>query len=401
MKRKEKIQIVIIVGVVLGTALILTFKQPSKEETERIWIARPESGSEETELVLKTEDTEHPFSLEVEAKKKSPEELETAFKLTVDCLEALLNPDKTEEIVLTESVTLPRTVEETGATVRWQSGNQEVLDRDGTLRRGGLTEPVEVSLQARITLEEEVREVWFPVTVLPYESGSAEALYYEAQEALLALEAETEEEEGFYLPEEIKGVAVGLKTEKFPLGAFLAIAAVLLPVLVLATKRQEREKEKKERERAFLDAYPRLITKLTLYVGAGMSLRGAWERIGAEYRNRSDEKKKNEVQEEVLLLVGELKNGTSEPSAYEAFGRRVGLKPYLRCTALLISQLQKGSGGLREGLETEVRLAWELHREQAEKKGEEAQTKLLFPMMGMLFLVLAIVIIPAFFSMGL
>ena len=47
-----------------------------------------------------------------------------------------------------------------------------------------------------------------------------------------------------------------------------------------------------------------------------------------------------------------------------------------------------------------MRLAWELHRDRAEKKGEEAQTKLLFPMMGMLFLVMALIMVPAFFSMG-
>ena len=85
---------------------------------------------------------------------------------------------------------------------------------------------------------------------------------------------------------------------------------------------------------------------------------------------------------------------------YEAFGRRIGLKPYLRLASLLVNQLQKGSGALRENLEAEVRLAWEIHRDRAEKKGEEAQTKLLLPMMGMLFLVMALIMVPAFFSMG-
>ena len=69
--------------------------------------------------------------------------------------------------------------------------------------------------------------------------------------------------------------------------------------------------------------------------------------------------------------------------------------------SLLIGQLEKGAGGLREKLEYEVRLAWDKHRLRAEAVGSEAQTKLLFPMMGMLFLVFAIVMLPAFFQMGL
>ena len=71
----------------------------------------------------------------------------------------------------------------------------------------------------------------------------------------------------------------------------------------------------------------------------------------------------------------------------------------MRCVSLMVSQLQKGSGALRKSLEGEVRLAWESYRERVTQKGEEAQTKLLFPMMGMLFLVMAIVMIPAFFAM--
>jgi len=149
-----------------------------------------------------------------------------------------------------------------------------------------------------------------------------------------------------------------------------------------------------------MTAYPQLITKLTLYIGAGLSLRGAWERLAADYREKAQiSENPSCVGDEVLLLAGELKNGASEAKAYEEFGRRIGLKPYQRCASLLVSRLQKGSGDLRKSLETEVRLAWETYREQVTKKGEESQTKLLFPMMGMLFLVMAVIMIPAFFAM--
>lgn len=399
MKKKEKVQLVLTAAVVAVTAVILFLRRGTgEEEAGRIWIGRPESGSRQVELLLQGNESEHLFSMNVEAKRRTAEELEEAFSETIRLLEEGLRP---ETIRVTEKLALAQMIEETGVKVRWQSSDEEVIRRDGTIQRGGLTEPTEVTLCARLTLEEECREVWFPVTVLPYTPESEEARYYEAEEVLLSLEAETEEEAGFFLPEKVEGITVSLPEKTLPVGALFAAAVVLLPLLVVAAKHQEKEKERKERERVFLEGYPRLITKLTLYVGAGMSLRGAWERIGSEYRDRTGREKKNPVYEEVLVLTGELRNGKSEAGVYEAFGRRVGLKPYLRCAALLISQLQKGSGGLREGLEAEVRLAWELHREQAEKKGEEAQTKLLFPMMGMLFLVLAIVMLPAFLSMGL
>lgn len=402
MRKKEKIRLGLACLTVLITVAVLVLQKASGETMGHIWLERPENGSRSTELLLTAGEKETEFELEVGAREKTAEEKEAAFGETLRVLKETLNPEGAEKVAVTENLTLPLTVKATGAVIRWASSDEETVKQDGTVVREGLTAPCEVTLQARVTLEEECREYWFVVTVLPYQEESEEVLFYEAKEALRKLEAETVKETGFYLPDEIKGVTVGRSEAEAPVEGLLVMLVVLLPVFLWAGKRQEAEKERKERERVFLKAYPQLITKLTLYVGAGLSLRGAWERIGAEYRKRAEGTgKKDMVCEEVAMLVGELKNGRSEAGVYEAFGRRIGLKPYLRCASLLVSQLQKGSGGLREGLETEAQLAWELHREQAEKRGEEAQTKLLFPMMGLLLLVLGIVMFPAFFSMGL
>ena len=231
---------------------------------------------------------------------------------------------------------------------------------------------------------------------------SGEHSLYLAGQYLERLEEETRYEDSFTLPKEYEGVSIRETEEKKKWYLLIPVAFFLIPVLVLAGKRQEQEKRKRLWEKELLAAYPQLITKLTLYVGAGLSLRNAWERLAAEYRERRKKTGKNEaVYEEILMLTGELKNGTPEAKAYEALGRRLELRPYQRCMSLLIGQLEKGAGGLREKLEYEVRLAWDKHRLRAEAVGSEAQTKLLFPMMGMLFLVFAIVMLPAFFQMGL
>ncbi|MGN1083675.1 MAG: type II secretion system F family protein [Lachnospiraceae bacterium] len=400
MGRKEKIQLVLIGIIVLGTALFLWLRSVSAVGG-RIWIERPESGTKKQSISFTTKSAEELFAFEIEARKRTPEEIEEAYAETLRQLEKRINPEGKEKIVLTEALSLPQYIEETGAGIRWESSDEEVITKDGRLRREGLTEERGAFLRARITIEDECREYWLSVTVLPYEAESSEALFYRAGEELKRLEQETAGEDGFYLPERIGAVAVTLPEDSVFVPGMAAAAVLFLAVLIIAAKRREKEKEKQKREEEFLAGYPQLITKLTLYVGAGLSLRGAWERLAAEYRKRAEASGKREaVYEEVLVLAGELKNGKSEAGAYEAFGRRIGLKPYLRCAALLISQLQKGSGGLREGLENEVRLAWELHRQQAEKQGEEAQTKLLFPMMGMLLLVLAVVMFPAFCNMG-
>ena len=399
MKKKEKVQLICI-GIIVAVALLcLAVRNKESKEEEAIWIDRPKGGTKKQELSLVFEEKEEALTLEVRARERTEEEREAVFSETLRYLREYLEVTEKDRVTVKKSLSLPQYLPETGADIRWDSMEEEILLSDGTVKREGLTAETEVTLRVYISYGEETREHRFFVTIPPYETDSAEAKLYRAKEALLRLEEETSGEEGFYLPQDILGVGVRMPEEKFSLAVVLVVLLMFLPVAVMISKRQEREKERKKREEELLEAYPRLITKLTMYTGAGLSLRGAWERLAAECREQKGHEKKKAVNEEVILLAGELKNGTPEARAYEGFGRRIGLKPYLRCASLLVSQLQKGSGSLREGLENEVRMAWELQREHAAKKGEEAQTKLLFPMMGMLFLVMGVVLIPAFFSM--
>lgn len=400
MRKKEKIQWFVIGVLVLVTGLLLWLRDRDSGKEERIWITRPESGTKKQTLSLTVEESAEDWTFLVEPREKTEEETELVFSETVRIINELLGIRDDEIPSVTEHLSLPRYVSETGADIRWESSEESVLSKDGTVHREHLEAACEVTLRAYIGYEEEKREHWFTVNVLPYEAGSPQALRYAAEQALTELERETSGEDGFYLPEEIGTVAVGLPEEKLSVAGILAALVVFLPAAVVIAKRREKEKQRKQRDKELLSAYPQLVTRLTLYTGAGLSLRGAWERLAAEYRARAENSgKKDALCEEVLVLAGELKSGTSEAKAYEAFGRRTALRPYMRCASLLVSQLQKGSGGLREALENEVRLAWDMQRDYAAKKGEEAQTKMLFPMMGMLFLVMAVIMIPAFFSL--
>ncbi len=398
MKKKEKIQLAAIGVVVVVTLTVLWFRDEGKQEEERLWVARPESGTSSYPLSLSVGEQTEKWDLAIESREKTPEETEAVFSETIRILEEQLGIGEDGKGVWAESVSLPKSLSETGVDIRWSSSQEDVLSKEGIIYRERLSEPREVVLQAYLRFGEEEREHWFTLEILPYEADSAEALLHNAKEILTGLEKETSGEDGFYLPEKIGPVRIEKPDSSRSIIGLLVVAVMFLPVALVITKRQEKEKEKKKREEELLAAYPRLVTKLTLFTGAGLSLRGAWERLASECRT-DEEGKRNAVDEEILMLVGELKNGTSEAKAYEAMGRRIGLKPYLRCASLLVSQLQKGSGSLRKGLETEAGLAWEMHRERAAKKGEEAQTKMLFPMMGMLFLVMAVVMIPAFFAM--
>jgi hypothetical protein len=67
----------------------------------------------------------------------------------------------------------------------------------------------------------------------------------------------------------------------------------------------------------------------------------------------------------------------------------------------LSQNLRKGGKGISEILRVEAIQSFENRKSTAKRLGEEAGTKLLMPMLGMLAVVLIMVMIPAFLTMQL
>ena len=102
--------------------------------------------------------------------------------------------------------------------------------------------------------------------------------------------------------------------------------------------------------------------------------------------------------EEILRKWREIEDGESERKAIENFGKRTKLRCFHRLSQLLVQSMEKGVQGIYDQLEQEAEDSFRERKQTARKMGEEAGTKLLFPMILMLGVVMAIVIVPAFFK---
>ena len=151
----------------------------------------------------------------------------------------------------------------------------------------------------------------------------------------------------------------------------------------------------KRRSQMLLD-YPEIISKFNLLVSAGMSITNTWNKIVSDYVENNKEKRF--AYEEMAITAKELSLGESEIVAIEKFGRRIKLQPYLRFSSLIGQNVKKGTAGLLQQLEVEAVEAFYERKELVKRLGEEAGTKLLIPMVIMLFLVLVIIMVPAFMS---
>ena len=93
-----------------------------------------------------------------------------------------------------------------------------------------------------------------------------------------------------------------------------------------------------------------------------------------------------------------MKEGESESFAYEDFGKRIGLRSYMKLSSLITQNLRMGTGGMGKILDQEMREAFEDRKAYAKTRGEEASTKLLIPMLMLMGIVMLIVMVPGFMS---
>ena len=158
--------------------------------------------------------------------------------------------------------------------------------------------------------------------------------------------------------------------------------------------------QKKRSEELTLD-YPVFVHKVVLLLGSGMTCKSAWFRIISDYNKKLEKGGKRQyLYEEMIVAANEMNQGITEIQAYENFGRRCGLGPYLKFCSILIQSVKTGARGMGRMLADAGDEAALLRLESAKRMGEEAGTKLLFPMVALLGIVMVIVMVPAFMSMN-
>lgn len=289
-------------------------------------------------------------------------------------------------------------------------GEPQVIQEGGYIVTDGNVDLV--TFRFRVKTEEGVAEDEMTVNIAPDEvpesSGQTadsepEPVEKRAEEIREAVETAVVRQRGekkILLPQTVSGnpVEYADPENKKDFSAFYLSLSVLV-LLPFLWKRQCGQKMQ-EREKQLVLDYPELVNKIVLLLSAGLTVRGCFERIFEEYTKRLAEGgKQRYVYEEVCVCCQEIKNGVSVSEAIESFGKRCRQLPYLKFSSLVNQNMRKGAEGLTGMLQMEVIEALEERKEAVKRMGETAGTKLLFPMMLMLGVVMAIIMIPAFMTL--
>jgi len=340
--------------------------------------------------------------VEVDEKKLSDDEIKQYLHTVGEQLpEKILGENESLQQV-EESLVLMTSWEDTEISLFWNSSNHNIIQEDGTLLNENIAEEgVEVTLTAFLFWENIRTEKSIPVTVYPKSISKEELVKEDLLHLIEEIERGNETDEYVVLPETWNQTRIFWKEDKAPI-VFIMLGLMVVTVFGISWgKDQDIHKLYKIRNRQLELEYSEFVSKLQLLISSGVSIRGAFVRLAKEYtKRRKQGGKRKYVYEELLLVVRKMEGGMNEIEAYQYFARRCDLICYKKLVAIITQNVKRGTDGLKESLNAEIRNAFEMRKQETKKLGEEAGTKLLLPMMMMMGIVLIIIVVPAYFSFG-
>lgn len=390
----------ILTAVLAGSALgiLLSLIQPESTVVTALDRAGWQEGTSAYELEVEYDGTEETIELLIEEQQLDEDEAYAMFDDSIqDIKTAILgdNPDLARVSSPLDLITAWN-----GIKISWDISDIGIMDYGGRISEDvSLSdgETLKLTLCAHLSAGGYERTYVIPAVITAPEVSEKEAILNEIDRSLKEADGTSAQ---VALPEEINGKKITFKTiSGSPVTPVMALTAVFIAVLIFGYDKKLKKQIRKRQDEMMMD-FSEIVFKLSLLYEAGLSILGAWERIVSDAEDAGPEKM-HFAYSEMKLTLEMIRSGTSESIAYHMFGKRCGLQPYIKLGNILEQNLSKGTKGMRDLLRSEAQSAFEQRKRLARKKGEEAGTKMLAPMMILLVIVLIIVAVPALMSITL
>lgn len=186
-------------------------------------------------------------------------------------------------------------------------------------------------------------------------------------------------------------------------------AAVLLPFFLL----RQLDSRIRAKKRQILIELPELLSKLILLVNAGDTVQQAIGRCVAHPADSAKDKVKDSAKKaadeasalhpldrELAVLVRDMGNGLSFSIALEHFSKRCGVQEVTLFTNTVLLNYRRGGDDFVTSLRELNRVLWDKRKALAKTLGEEASSKLVFPMVLIFVVVMVVVATPAILLMS-
>lgn len=393
-----------IIGLITVLLTILVFIAEQVEGGKTNVVERNSYGEgirmEEYELSVEDELENEPIKIEVKERQYTKQEVQQMFEELTEKLDGIVLGENDCFDRVEKDLQLVTKVSGYPVQINWELSRYDVMTPDGVIQEANVEENgCLVELRGVISYEGEQTVYVRSAMVYPLTRVGSDKLLYDIQEEIQEIQDETKEEESFTLPTEVSGRKLNWSKKAEKRWFYVPLLGMSFAAFLWYRDRENKKRKEQKREEELLREYPGMISKFAMLVGAGTTVKSAWEKIVQTYEKQKKQMGTCIVYEEMGKTLREMQSGVTEAEAYERFGKRCGTSVYMKFGTLLFQNLRKGSRGMVELLRMESIQAFENRKNTAKRLGEEAGTKLLLPMFGMLAVVFVMVMVPAFMSM--
>ncbi len=332
----------------------------------------------------------------LQPRRLSEEELDEYSQDFLNNVSVLISGNNTDLMKVNTDLVLSERYEGYPFTFSWKSSDPGLVSAFG-----GRVDPSsgegDVVLTVEYSYGEYSNEAEIRVRVVSPDMSASEALESRIAESLRESENAERDKKLWHLPSSIDGKVISWELRKEDKSSMILGLFAVVSILIYAAASKDLNTKIENRKKSMKRSYPKVLRQISLYTGAGMTVKGAFMKMASD----SEASGSNEpIYEEIRSACNEMGHGLGEAECYERFGRRTGLGEYIKLAGSLSQNLRRGNADFITGLKNEAEMAMKERILESKKSGEEAQTKLLAPMMMMLAVVMVMIMIPAFTGMN-
>ena len=284
----------------------------------------------------------------------------------------------------------------TGITLLWSSSNPELIDEKGRVYPSG-DSGKEVDLSAVMELDGMTRE--WSVKVVHHCVPDAENFQRSLESELPEVNRLINEDSSrryAALPDKLQsGIPVRWRNPADHRYYFAGFLALLTAVFLYRKKKSDRKRVMEERRQDISRDFPYFLDKLVMLLSAGVILTEAVYRIWGDYERFQRKTRRKVFYEELGESVRSMRNSNAAfSSELIRMSERLGVREFARLAVVLRDSLGSGND-LVSKLENESILMWRERKAAVQTLGRVADTKLVFPLMIILTVLIIIVMTPA------
>ena len=403
MKLDKRQVICVSLGIILALAVTFVEKQDTVL-TKGNGLERNTYGQGETQQEILVEGLlakKVPLAVRIGERRYTKEQAADAIHMAAEELSAQIAGGNESLEQVQSRLELVTWLDKYGISVRWQPHDTELISASGEVFNSGCPESGrETFLTATLKAGEYAEDYIYRVNVLPPGRTQEEKELAAFENFLMEKEEEQKYSEVFILPEEFEGKTLTYSADRGRSSLMFPLLGILAAILLPLKDRQREQEAKKKRECQMMMDYSEILSRLVVFLGAGLPVRKAWAKIVEDYRRTEEKAGKRAAYEEMAAAYYLMQRGVPEIRAYSEFGNRCRVLPYRKLAGILEQNVKNGSKSLTPVLEAEMEAAFEQRKNLARRLGEEASTKLLLPLFMMLLIVMVMITVPAFLAFG-